>query len=159
MNREELNNLMDLLNEYNYVQSKLITQLNNSEPKSGLSFYQRQIMLSLHYLGPCTISELSKISKIPSSNACRVINTLIQKELCQKHKEPNKRAVYLTMTEKGKKTLEEYMYARGSKDLEAFNKYIPEKDRQALFALYKQLIEIWSKIPTDFAKELLSKNQ
>jgi len=157
MNIETLKELNTAMNRYTFIYNQNVTMYFNEDTSiqkvASLSFYQHQTLLLLYYNDSYkldesyTLSEISKILKIPCSNAFRVAEALIKKGFCIKKREKGKKASRLFITEKGESLINKDVLDKQDKYLELYNKHITLKEQRELLKLYNRLSDILSKIP------------
>jgi DNA-binding MarR family transcriptional regulator len=82
--------------------------INNFTRATGLSFGQMNLLLHLHYMGPCEVSGVSEVMQMTAPGASQMVERMVQQGLVTRGEVPGDRRVrQVSLTEEGKKVVHE----------------------------------------------------
>jgi len=77
--------------------------INNFTRSTGLSFGQMNLMLHLHYKGPCEVNGVSEVMQMTAPGASQMVERMVQQGLVARGEVPGDRRVRMVyLTEQGK---------------------------------------------------------
>src|SRR5512133_3273526 len=77
--------------------------INNFTRSTGLSFGQMNLMLHLHYKGPCEVNGVSEVMQMTAPGASQMVERMVQQGLVARGEVPGDRRVRMVyLTDQGK---------------------------------------------------------
>jgi len=77
--------------------------INNFTRSTGLSFGQMNLMLHLHYKGPCEVNGVSEVMQMTAPGASQMVERMVQQGLLARGEVPGDRRVRMVyLTDQGK---------------------------------------------------------
>lgn len=77
--------------------------INNFTRATGLSFGQMNLLLHLHYRGPCEVSGVSEVMQMTAPGASQMVERMVQQGLVTRGEVPGDRRVrQVALTDEGK---------------------------------------------------------
>lgn len=144
---EHVNMLEDAVRDWTAMFVRLwMHDINNFTRATGLSFGQMNLMLHIHYRGPCEVSGVSDLMQMTPAGASQMVERLVQQGLVTRSEVPGDRRVRLVhLTEKGSQMVGECIQAHDHwvKDLSA--SFEPEQ-REAVTRLLTKMTENVSRL-------------
>ncbi len=119
---------------------------NNFTRTTGLSFGQMNLMLHIHYRGPCEVSGVSDLMQMTPAGASQMVERLVQQGLVERCEVPGDRRVRLVrLTDQGKLMVGDCIQAHDHwvKDLSA--SFEPDQ-REAITRLLTRMTETASRL-------------
>ncbi len=120
--------------------------INNFTRATGLSFGQMNLMLHIHYRGPCEVSGVSDLLQMTPAGASQMVERLVQQGLVARCEVPGDRRVRLVhLTEKGGQMVKECIQAHDHWVKELSASFEPDQ-REAVTRLLSRMTENASRL-------------
>ncbi|MCL2234551.1 MAG: MarR family winged helix-turn-helix transcriptional regulator [Firmicutes bacterium] len=149
MDEKQLKEFTELINTCSKIfNSNVVGRFQDLVTRSnGLTKLELQALIALNHYGKTSLSMLASGLGMPNSNTTRLIKSLVEKGFCKKEKGAEKNTMSVTLTETGKELIEEHKKFELKNYLALYNEHIPQEKQDRMFAMYEELIELWSLIP------------
>jgi DNA-binding MarR family transcriptional regulator len=110
---ENLNQLDNAIMDWSAVFVRLwMHDINRYTRATGLSFGQMNLMLHIHYRGPCEVSGVSDLMQMTPPGASQMVERLVLQGLVTRTEIPGDRRVRLVhLTDQGKMVVQECIHA------------------------------------------------
>lgn len=149
---ESIKKLVDKYIEINFSIEKNATQLIKGQMSGDLTSDQHYMLRYINNAEVCTSTELAEIFHVKKSAITAIINRLWEKGLIQRTRDDkDRRVIYLTLTESGKKLFEE-TESRIHQLVGTFIKQFDQKEIETFMQTYEKLNKI-IKASNDFKVE------
>ncbi len=109
ISENNMNSLNSAIMDWTAVFVRLwMHDINHFTRSSGLSFGQMNLMLHIHYRGPCEVSDVSDLMQMTPAGASQMVERLVQQGLVTRQEVSGDRRVRLVhLTDQGKQAVQD----------------------------------------------------
>jgi DNA-binding MarR family transcriptional regulator len=137
MQEEDIHGLENAIMDWTAIFVRLwMHDINRFTRSSGLSFGQMNLLLHIHYRGPCEVTSVSDLMQMTPPGASQMVERMVQQGLVTRCEVPGDRRVRLVhLTDQGRKLVLESINVHREWVHSLADSFTPEQQAEAVRVL------------------------